>query len=156
MREWWWIGKDLEWSGRGLHDVVSGIYLERLRQPTKIVRIAGVPVEIWTDDLLNTMKDLRFSQRWLWRMPCSGIWRRVALVWTDVSEECIASIFRIEKSSNEEPTWAGGWRWRLGTETDPVSEKSCFLFSRILDDWKPRNPIILSEECYCLLGCDAV
>jgi hypothetical protein len=29
-------------------------------------------------------------------MPSSGIWRRVDLVWTDVSEERIASIFRVE------------------------------------------------------------
>jgi hypothetical protein len=29
----------------------------------------------------------RFSQRWLWRMPSSLMWRRVDLVWTYVSEE---------------------------------------------------------------------
>jgi hypothetical protein len=32
-----------------------------------------------------------------WRMPSSGMWRRVDLLWTDVSEERIASIFRAEK-----------------------------------------------------------
>jgi hypothetical protein len=36
------------------------------------------------------------------------MWRRVDLVWTDVSEERIASIFRVEKSASEEPAWAGG------------------------------------------------
>jgi hypothetical protein len=41
--------------------------------------------------------DLRFSWRWLWRMPVSGMWHRVVLVWTDVSENRIASIFRVEK-----------------------------------------------------------
>jgi hypothetical protein len=35
------------------------------------------------------------------------MWRRVDLVWTDVSEERIASNFRIEKSASEEPTSAG-------------------------------------------------
>jgi hypothetical protein len=54
------------------------------------------------------------------------MWRRVVLVWTDVSEEYIASIFRVEKSVSEEPEWAGSyvftlvprsriflpWRWR--------------------------------------------
>jgi hypothetical protein len=45
-----------------------------------------------------------------WRMPSSGIWRRIDLVWTDFSEERIASIFRAEKSANEEPVWAGGCR----------------------------------------------
>jgi hypothetical protein len=44
----------------------------------------------------------------IWRMPSSGMWRRVDLVWTDVSEECIASIFKVEKSASEEPAWAGG------------------------------------------------
>jgi hypothetical protein len=38
----------------------------------------------------------RFSRRWLWRMSSSGMWRRLDLVWTDVSEERIASIFRVE------------------------------------------------------------
>jgi hypothetical protein len=42
------------------------------------------------------------------RMPSSGMWRRVNLVnWTDVSEERVASIFRVEKSASEEPSWAG-------------------------------------------------
>jgi hypothetical protein len=36
------------------------------------------------------------------------MWRRVDPVkWTDVSEERIASIFRVEKSASEEPAWAG-------------------------------------------------
>jgi hypothetical protein len=38
------------------------------------------------------------------------MWLRVDLVWTDVSEERIASIFRVEKSAGEEPAWAGGCR----------------------------------------------
>jgi hypothetical protein len=36
------------------------------------------------------------------------MWSRVDLVWTDASEERIASIFKVEKSASEEPTWAGG------------------------------------------------
>jgi hypothetical protein len=53
------------------------------------------------------------------------MWHRVDLVnWTDVSEEHIASIFRVEKSAIEEPAWASSsrlvprspiflpWRWR--------------------------------------------
>jgi hypothetical protein len=35
------------------------------------------------------------------------MWRRVDLVWTDISEERIASIFRVEKSASEDPAWAG-------------------------------------------------
>jgi hypothetical protein len=36
-------------------------------------------------------------------MPSSGMWRRVDLVLTDVSEERIAYMFRVEKSASEEP-----------------------------------------------------
>jgi hypothetical protein len=38
------------------------------------------------------------------------MWRCVGLVLTDVSEEHIASIFRVEKSASEEPVSAGGCR----------------------------------------------
>jgi hypothetical protein len=34
------------------------------------------------------------------------MWGRVDLVWPDVTEERIASIFRVEKSANEEPAWS--------------------------------------------------
>jgi hypothetical protein len=30
------------------------------------------------------------------RMPSSGLWRRVGIVRTDVSEESVASMFRVE------------------------------------------------------------
>jgi hypothetical protein len=39
------------------------------------------------------------------RMPFSWMWRRVGIVnWTDVSEERITSIFRVEQSACGEPT----------------------------------------------------
>jgi hypothetical protein len=42
IREWWWIGKDLLGSGRGLIlSYYSGIRLEWLRQPRKICHVAG-------------------------------------------------------------------------------------------------------------------
>jgi hypothetical protein len=46
-------------------------------------------------------------------MPSSGIWRRVDLVWSDVSDERIASIFKVEKSTSEKPAWAGGCERRF-------------------------------------------
>jgi hypothetical protein len=47
---------------------------------------------------------LRFSQPWLWRISSSGIWRCVVCwVVTDVSEEHIASIFRVEEIIQQEP-----------------------------------------------------
>jgi hypothetical protein len=36
------------------------------------------------------------------------MWRRGDFVWTDVSEESMASIFKVEKSTSEEPAWVGG------------------------------------------------
>jgi hypothetical protein len=45
--------------------------------------------------------NLMFSPRWLWRMPSSGIWLRVGLVRTDVSEERVAWIFRVGKFTGE-------------------------------------------------------
>jgi hypothetical protein len=41
-------------------------------------------------------------------MPSSGLWRHVDFVWTDVSEESIGTIFRVEKIASEEPAWPGG------------------------------------------------
>jgi hypothetical protein len=41
--------------------------------------------------------DLRFSRWWLWRMPSSGMLRRVALVRTDVSEKRSASIIKVTR-----------------------------------------------------------
>jgi hypothetical protein len=35
-------------------------------------------------------------------MPSSGMGRRVGLVRTDVSKEIVASIFKVEKSADEE------------------------------------------------------
>jgi hypothetical protein len=43
-------------------------------------------------------------------MPSSRMWRRVDLVWNDVSEELMATIFSVEKSASEEPAWASGCR----------------------------------------------
>jgi hypothetical protein len=51
-----------------------------------------------TVDLLRTLSDLRFSRRRLWRIPSSGMLGRVALIWTDVSEELNASIIRFTRT----------------------------------------------------------
>jgi hypothetical protein len=42
-----------------------------------------------------------------WIMSSSGMWRCVVLVLSDVSEERIASIFRVEQSASEESVWPG-------------------------------------------------
>jgi hypothetical protein len=43
------------------------------------------------------IQDLRFSQRWLWRMASSEKLCRVALVRTDVLEELSASIIKVTR-----------------------------------------------------------
>jgi hypothetical protein len=52
-----------------------------------------------------------------WRMPSFAMWRRVLLVWTNVSEERIASIFRVDKSTSEEPAWARSCRLSYQSKT---------------------------------------
>jgi hypothetical protein len=63
---------------------------------------------------------LRFSQPWLWKVSSSGTWRRVIRwVSTDVSEEHIASIFRVEEigSANQQASrWLAWWTYFFGPE----------------------------------------
>jgi hypothetical protein len=40
---------------------------------------------------------LRFLWQWLWRMPFSGMWYHLALVRTDISDEHITSIIKMER-----------------------------------------------------------
>jgi hypothetical protein len=47
------------------------------------------------------------------RMPFSSMCCCADLVWTDVSEEHTASIFRVEKSTSEELVWADGWSLQM-------------------------------------------
>jgi hypothetical protein len=39
---------------------------------------------------MGIVQGLRVSQWWLWRIPSSGMWRRVVLMWADVLDERIA------------------------------------------------------------------
>jgi hypothetical protein len=61
----------------------------------------------------NSMKDLRFSRRWLWRMPSRGILRHVALVRTEVSEKRVASIIKLTRISELGTTSAVSSYWSL-------------------------------------------
>jgi hypothetical protein len=53
----------------------------------------------------------RRSKRW--RKPFSALWRHVVSVWTDVSEDCVASIFTAEECAREEPAWTSSCRLQL-------------------------------------------
>jgi hypothetical protein len=54
----------------------------------------------------------RFSRRWLWRMPSSGLLRHVALVRTDVSEEPNSFIIRVTIIGELGTTLAVTSNWR--------------------------------------------
>jgi hypothetical protein len=56
----------------------------------------------------RNIRGVFFSQRWLWRMSSSGMRRCVNPRLTDVSEERIVSISRVENPASGEPAWAGG------------------------------------------------
>jgi hypothetical protein len=60
----------------------------------------------------------------LWRMPSSGMRFCIDLVWTDISEERIASIFRVQKSASEESAWAGGCGLSHQSKTTSKKKKS--------------------------------
>jgi hypothetical protein len=72
----------------------------------------------WCDWRLPTDHLLITTDNWvtfgynhtIWRMPYSGMWRRVDLMLTDVSEERIGFSFSVETSTNEEAAWTGGCR----------------------------------------------
>jgi hypothetical protein len=64
----------------------------------------------------------------IWRMLSSGMWRHVDLVWIDILEECMASIFRVGKSISEEPAWAGDCRLTRGFFY-PEDEGDTFLWN---------------------------
>jgi hypothetical protein len=89
-----------------------------LRKPA-LCRYIGDSLARWLCDSLCVRKvhvyelmlssgTFKWNFYWSWRMPSSETWRLVDLVWSDVSEERISCIFRVEKPASEEPAWAGG------------------------------------------------
>jgi hypothetical protein len=53
---------------------------------TKTMPATNFTTNVVEDPKHMFMEDMRFPRRWLWRMASYGMWRRVALVRTDVSE----------------------------------------------------------------------
>jgi hypothetical protein len=97
-------------------------------------------------------------------MPSSGMWRCVYLVWTDVSEERIASIFRVKKSASEEPTWTCGSEtsvhtrstWRHTPEDDILEIMILFVTPGDLSGYKCHVSLfslfhnaVSAENVYC-------
>jgi hypothetical protein len=82
-------------------------------------------VQYTSTQILQFIKQLNNIERW--RKQSSGIWRRVDIVLTDVLEERIASIFRVEEEekSASEPAWGGANRLKMeaiySSETSVIS-----------------------------------
>jgi hypothetical protein len=78
--------------------------MEHVLCTCKYVRVVSMsfPYRRWHDDILHYLQ-MEYCRMW----P-SGMLSCVDLVLTDVSEERIASIFRVEKFASEEPVRAGG------------------------------------------------
>jgi hypothetical protein len=91
------------------------------------------------------------------KMPSSGMWRRVDLVWTDVSEERIVFVFRVEKSASKEPAWAGGCRLQSVADSQNglcfmesvylvICMSAWVFFHKIYSNSMGGNFVILSEH----------
>jgi hypothetical protein len=84
------------------------------------------------------------------------MWRHVYLVWTDVSEERIPTIFRVEKSASEEPAWVDGCATSQKTaffivtavKTSNLTYDFYFILRRYCnwESYKPWNQIDDREE----------
>jgi hypothetical protein len=82
-----------------------------------------VATHTWQGCLWDSMKDLRTSRRWLWRIPYSGMLHPVALVRTDVSDERNAFIMRVTRINE------------LGTTDACLSLLTLFLTHQFLSPW---------------------
>jgi hypothetical protein len=121
--------------------------LWNLRPPRSVNR-HGVLTVIINKSLQHTHNLYTLGCKW--RM-CSGTWRCVDLELTDVSEERIASIFRVEKSASEEPPSAGRCGFFYpedGGEAIRSSETS--ILARCTQHHIPEDDILHSHSCESL------
>jgi hypothetical protein len=98
--------------------LAPGTHAYRIAVSLNLLRKITDRHELWlvTCTLPDYVK-LRFSRRWLWRISSSGMLRRVALVWTDVSEALSDSIIKYTNSVAFSPQanytdWATATCWR--------------------------------------------
>jgi hypothetical protein len=97
-------------------------------------------ISYWNRNSINKVNILQ-----IWRMLYSWMWRRVALVRTEVSEECIASIFRIEISASEEPEWARGLQHQFTQDLHSATSQKTPFFSHRRENLKSYIALICSS-----------
>jgi hypothetical protein len=91
------------------------------------------------------------------------MWRRVDLVWTDVSKEFIVSIFRVEKSMSEEPAWlqppahAGSSLADFSTlNMEAIRSSETSVHTRSTWCHIPENGILHIRFAFCLESGDSI
>jgi hypothetical protein len=81
--------------------------------------------------------------------PYSGIERQVACTWTDVSEECVTSIFKVDNQPSEEQAcsrWLGDtFLWNVGSRKDYK-----VLYPRGWHHWNKSRFKAASVRCFSL------
>jgi hypothetical protein len=121
---------------------VASISIRTYPQP----RISSVECTSHTA-VLHT--DMPFCKQYEnWRKPSSGVWRRVYVVdWTDVSEDRIASIFRVEKPARKQPAWTS---YQSITSTRRHTPEDGFLHSHRRENLKSYN---MKTVLHLILTC---
>lgn len=76
-----------------------------------------------------------------WIMSSSGIWSCVDFLWSDVSEEPTSSIFGVEKSASEKPSWTVCCN--LPKKGYPMRQKD----AQALVEWRQYFWISREENC---------
>jgi hypothetical protein len=71
----------------------------------------------------------------------------VVHVWTDVSEERIISIFRVQKSASEEPAWVGGCRLKSYILYISHNLPNCDMHEIGMNSHNTENDHVLTIKC---------
>jgi hypothetical protein len=116
----------------------------RTSQETRCLRYKAQPVK--------AMEDLRTSRWWLWRMPSPGMWRRVTLVRTDVSEECTASIIKMQRISELGTLAATSSNFLVTVNVTPQLVLTKATRRHIPDDGIFLNLQLVSEKIWANFG----
>jgi hypothetical protein len=136
-----WIFSFRKWSRSFLISVAANGCFKNVLDAFLVFHVLTIRQAMSASYISAILGDLH-KQLGSWRMSSSGMWCCVDLALTDVSEKCIASIFRVEESASGEPAWAGGCR--LSHQSTSVNARSTQRYIRHhLLTLVPRSRIFL-------------